>query len=325
MKKKSNLSSCKQQVYALVGPTCTYKSQVAIELAHKYPFAQFEIISADSRLVYKGMDIGTSKPTLEERKNIPHHMIDLVNPGFDYSVGLYKKETEEKIKNIFSKNKIPLFVGGTGLYLNSVLLGLSIPEVKPDLALRNELKKISQEELYKRLIELDPQAAKIIHKNDNFRIVRALEVMYKTNKSFSKLKQTSELPFNVVWVGLTYQDKGLHMEKIKERTETFCKNGFIDEVKTLLNKYGELDLFKNTIGYKEATGFLKKEITQDEMIEKITLSTKQFAKRQMTWFRANKKINWVYLDKINYKDALENVCNLIEEGSFANTSIFSVS
>ncbi len=172
-------------IYALVGPTCTHKSNIAIEFAKKYPF---EIISADSRLIYKEMDIGTSKPSDAEMKEVPHHMINLAEPSENYSVGLYKKEAEEKINNIFSRGKIPLFVGGTGLYLNSVLLGLSIPEVKPDLSLRRELKDFTQEELYGNLTKLDPKAAEIIHKNDNFRTIRALEVIYKTNKLFSELK-----------------------------------------------------------------------------------------------------------------------------------------
>ena len=265
------------------------------------------------------MDIGTSKPNIHERKNVPHYMIDLVDPGFDYSVALYKKESEKKTKEMFAKGKIPFFVGGTGLYLNSVLLGLSIPEVKPDISFRRQLKDKTQEELYQRLKELDPKACEIIHKNDNFRTIRALEVIYKTNKLFSELKKTRELPFKVIWLGLTYENKDLHKEKIRKRIRAFCKDGFIDEVKGLINKYGELDLFKRTIGYSEAIEYLKNRINKDEMIEKITLHTKQFAKRQMTWFRANKKIHWIYLDNVNYEKTLHSLSTL------ANTSIFSKS
>ena len=318
----------KKIIYAIVGPTCTYKSTIGIDIASRdvaCNVSTFEIISSDSRLVYKGMDIGTSKPTQEERKNIPHYMIDIVEPDTNYSVALYKRETENIIKDIFERDKIPLFVGGTGLYLNSVLLGLSIPEVKPDLSLRRQLKELSQEELYKKLTELDPDATKIIHKNDHFRTIRALEVIYKTNKLFSKLKTIRELPYDVCWIGLAYKDRILHVEKIKSRAESFYGNGFIDEVKSLLDKYGELDLFKNTIGYKEAIDYIKVRISLKEMIEKITLSTKQFAKRQMTWFRANKKINWIYLDELDYKRAFDKVFNLIQEGSFAKTSRVSIS
>ena len=180
------------------------------------------------------MNIGTSKPTVKEMDGVPHHMINLAEPNENYSVGLYKKEAEEKINNIFAKRKIPLFVGGTGLYLNSVLLGLSFPEVSPDLSFRKGLEEFTQEELYERLKKLDPEATEIIHKNDNFRTVRALEVIYKTNKLFSKLKAVKEQPFKVVWIGLTYKDRELHAEKIKKRAEAFCQNGFIDEVKYLL-------------------------------------------------------------------------------------------
>ena len=309
-------------VYALVGPTCTYKSSIGIELAKKYPF---EIISADSRLIYKEMDIGTSKPSSKELNEVPHHMINLSEPGEHYSVGIYKKESEEKINNIFSKGKIPLFVGGTGLYLNSVLLGLSIPEVKPDLSFRRQLKDFTQEELYENLKKLDPKVTEIIHKNDNFRTIRALEVIYKTNKLFSGLKVQKELPFRVVWIGLTYKERELHAEKIKKRAEAFCENGFIDEVKYLLNKYGELDLFKRTIGYSEAIEYLKNLLDKDKLVEKITLNTRRLVKRQMTWFRANKEIKWEYLDGLDYKEALDKVFNLIEEGSLAKTSSVSIS
>lgn len=309
-------------VYALVGPTCTYKSGIAIELAKKFPF---EIVSADSRLIYKEMDIGTSKPTNDEMKEVPHHMINLVNPGEDYSAGLYKKESEEKINNIFSRDKIPLFAGGTGLYLNSVLLGLSIPEVKPDLSLRRQLKELTQKELYENLKKLDPKATEIIHTNDNFRTIRALEVIYKTNELFSKLKTVKELPFKVIWIGLTYKERELHVKKIKKRSETFFKTGFIDEVKYLLGKYGELDLFKQTIGYSEVIEYLKNQIDKDSLAEKITLNTRGLVKRQMTWFRSNKQIQWEYLDDIDYKDALERVFSLIEKGSLAKTSKVSIS
>lgn len=313
----------KKTIYAIVGPTCTYKSRLAIDLALKYPF--FEIVSADSRLVYKEMNIGTSKPSFEDRKKVLHHMIDLVEPDFDYSVGLYKKEVEELLQKIISRGTVPLFVGGTGLYLNSVLVGLDIPGIKADLSLRRQLKEIPQEELYSRLEKLDQEATKIIHKNDNFRTIRALEVIYKTNKSFSELKKIKDLPFSVIWLGVAYKDRDLYVEKINERTKTFVNNGFLDEVKFLLSEYGELNLFKNTIGYKEAIDFLKNRINKSDMIEKITLATKQFVKRQMTWFRANKNIKWLYLDDLAYNDALSIVCKFIQEESFANTSKVSIS
>lgn len=312
----------KKTIYTIVGPTCTYKSRLSIDLASKFPF---EIVSADSRLIYKGMDIGTSKPNFEDRKKVPHHMIDVVEPNFDYSVGLYKKECEKKVNEVFNRAKIPLVVGGTGLYLNSVLKGLDIPEVKADISLRRQLKEMPQEELYSKLEKLDQEATKIIHKNDNFRTIRALEVIYKTNKLFSELKKIRNMPFNVIWVGLAYKDRELHAKKIFERTKTFINNGFIDEVKLLLSKYSELELFKNTIGYKEAINFLKNRMTVEDMIEKITLATKQFAKRQTTWFKANKNIKWLYIDDLAYSDALSIVCKFIQEESFANTSKVSIS
>lgn len=304
-------------IFALVGPTCTFKTAIGVELAKKH---SFEIISADSRLVYKGMDIGTSKPTQNEMSGVLHHMIDLVEPDNEYSVGLYKKQCEEIIHAKFKKEKTPLFVGGTGLYLNSILLGLSIPEVKPDLSFRRQLKDKSQEELYKRLNDLDPKACNFIHKNDNFRTLRALEVIYKTNKLFSELKIINKPPFEVVWLGLAYDDRDLHTKLIKKRAFSFCSNGLIDEVKSLLGKYGELDLFKRTIGYAEVIDFLKNKTKLEEMIEKIALHTRQFAKRQATWFRANKNIHWIYLDNLNYEEVLDRVFNFMQEGSFAKTS-----
>ena len=310
--------SSKPLILALVGPTCTGKSNLAIELAKKHPI---EIISSDSRLVYKEMDIGTSKPTREERKLISHHMIDIIEPGKDYSVGLYKKEVENIIDDIFSRKKIPLLVGGTGLYLNSILLGLSIPEIKADLSFRRQLKECTQEELFNNLRELDPKATEIIHKNDNYRTIRALEIIYKTNKLYSRLRIMREPPYNVVWIGLMYENKISHLETIQKRTQQFCSNGFVDEVEYLLRKYGELDLFKKTIGYSEVIDFLKDRTNKEKMIENISLNTKQLAKRQMTWFRANKKINWLKLGDYDFKDILLRM----EELSFANTSIVSKS
>ena len=316
----TSVKKSEQTVYAIVGPSCTFKSKLAIDLALKFPF---EIISADSRLIYKGMDIGTAKPTIEERKLAQHHMIDIVEPDFDYSVALYKRDAEKNIYEILSRKKSPIFVGGTGLYLNSVLMGLSIPEVKPDSSFRRQLKTFTQEELYENLKRLDPKAAEIIHRNDNFRTIRALEVIYKTNKLFSRLKAINEFPFNVVWVGITYSNRDLHLEKIRERAYGFCKEGFLNEVSSLVEKYGELGLFKNTIGYAEAIQFLNGKIKLTEMVDKITLHTRQLVKRQMTWFRSNKGINWFYLDEMGYKELFDRVFNLIQEGSLANTSIVS--
>lgn len=310
----------KKKIFAIVGPSCTYKTAISIELAKKHPF---EIISADSRLVYKGMDIGTSKPTVEERAGIPHYLIDVIEPDKDYSVAIYKNECEIRIEEITKRKKIPLFVGGTGLYLNSVLLGLSLPDVQPDVSFRRQLKDFSQEELYKRLQSLDPKATEIIHRNDNFRTVRALEVIYKTNKLFSELKSIKESPYDVTWIGLSYEDRDFHEELIKKRAFGFCGNGLIEEVKNLVSKYGELEILKKTIGYSEVLDFLRNTYTLEETIGKITQNTRALAKRQMTWFKANKSINWIYLDKLDYRDALDKVFSLIDEGSLANTSIVS--
>lgn len=285
----------KNIVFALVGPTCTLKSDVALNISQKYPF---EIISADSRLVYKEMDIGTSKPSVEERKQVSHHMIDVVNPNDGYTVALYKNEVEKLIDDIFQRGKLPLFVGGTGLYLDAVLSGFSIPKVEPDEDLRKNLKDTPQEELYEKLNKLDPKASEKIHENDNFRVVRALEVIYLTGGLFSEQKKKKDLPFNVEWIGLAYKDKKLHLERIKKRTEKFLKDGLIDETNSLLKKYGKLDLFKNTIGYKEAIDFLDGKISKEDMMEEIILNTKKYAKRQMTWFKANKEIKWVYVDDL---------------------------
>lgn len=298
----------KKTVFAIVGPTCTYKTGISIELSKEN---SFEIISADSRLVYRHMDIGTSKPTVEERGSIPHYMIDVASPGKDYTVGLYKREAEKLIEEIFKRNKTPLFVGGTGLYLNSVLTGLSIPKVEPDEELRKELNKISQQELYSELKEIDPKACEKIHENDTFRTVRALEVIKKTGNLFSDSKKIHPLPFEVKWIGLTFDDRETHTRLFRKRAELFLENGFIDEVKFLLDKYGELKLFRDTIGYKEVIEYLKDEVNKDEMVEKITLSTRQFAKRQRTWFRQNKEINWIYLDDKSIGMALDEAKKLV--------------
>lgn len=281
-------------VIAICGPTCTHKSKIAIELAKKYPI---EIISADSRLIYKYMDIGTCKPSVSEMEGIPHHMIDIVEPNEEFSVGNYKSQVEKIILEIQAKDKMPLLVGGTGLYLNAVLGGLSIPKVESDKEYRESVKNIPQMELHFKLKKLDPEAAKKIHENDNFRTVRALEVIEKTGELFSRQKKIHDLPFEVKWIGINYKDVSVHNEKIKQRTSSFCNEGFFKEVESLLKKYGELEIFKNTIGYNEAIKYLKNEINKEELIEEIFINTRQYAKRQRTWFKANKKINWLYLDE----------------------------
>lgn len=300
--KEIKINSKQNKIFAIVGPSCTYKTGIGIRLAQEFPF---EIISCDSRLIYKYMDIGTAKPSLEERKNIPHHLIDIVEPNEDFTVSQYKNLAKKIIDDIYTRNKIPLFVGGTGLYLDSIIAGLSIPMVEPDTALRKELETKDLADLHKMLEKIDNESAQRIHPNDRFRIIRAIEVTQKTGKKFSLQREIKEPSFDVEMIGLTFNDREKHSDLLKKRVEKMLKNGFIDEVKFLVNKYGKLELFKKTIGYAEVVRFLDGELTKEKLVDEITISTRQYTKRQRTWFKKHKDIIWINLDEKTFEDAYQ--------------------
>ncbi len=280
------MTKLKPKVIAIVGPTASGKTGFAISLAKKL---NGEIISADSRLVYKGFDIGTAKPSIEEREGIPHYMIDIVEPEFDYSAGLYAQEAEKLIFDISKRGKVPVVVGGTGLYFRLLLENYDVPKVEPDYELREKLSKLSYSELVLMLEAKDPARAKEIEVNDNKKLIRAIEMAEHLEKPLSEYKK--EPVFDVEWIGLNYPRAELY-ERINKRVDMMIKDGLVEETEYLLKKHGRIKNLVCTIGYQEIVQYLDNLLTLEEAKEKLKQNTRNYAKRQLTWFRKNPAIKW---------------------------------
>lgn len=303
-----NPSSNKPKILAIVGATASGKSSLAVETAKKL---DGEIVSADSRLVYKDFNIGTAKPSPEEMQGIPHYMIDIISPAETYTAGKYKIEAEEKIRQIQSKNKLPIIVGGTGFYIKSLLEGLDIPDVNPDEDFRLKMQKFvetqGKEALYKKLQQSDPIMAEKLMQNDSFRIIRALEVQHVTGQKMSDIQTLSEPQYDVLYIGLNSEDREYLYKRINDRVLSMLDNGLIHEVENLINKYGKTVSIMKTLGYREISEYLEGLYSLDEAVSLIQQNTRNFAKRQLTWFRANKNINWFFIDKMDNDEIVSQI------------------
>lgn len=276
----------KPKVIAVVGATASGKTGYAVELAKKI---NGEIVSADSRLVYRGFDIGTAKPTLEERQGVPHHMIDIVEPEFDYSAALFADEAEKVIFDIIERGKVPIVAGGTGLYYRLLLENYDAPKVEPDYELREELSLLSFSVLLDMLKKLDTERAAEIKPNDKKKLIRAIELAKHIDKPLSEYKK--EPIFDVEWIGLNYPREELY-DRINTRVDLMVKIGLIDETEQLLQKHGRIKNLVCTIGYQEMIAYMDNILTLDEAKEKLKQNTRNYAKRQLTWFRKNPLIKW---------------------------------
>lgn len=287
--------STKPKVIAIVGATASGKTAYSIELAKQI---DGEIISADSRLVYKGFDIGTAKPTPKEMDGIPHYMVDIVEPEFDYSAGLYKKEASAIIEKILNKGKTPIIVGGTGLYIDILLKNFDLPEIEANKQLRLELKNLSKLELFEKLESLDKNAASSIDPNDSKKIIRAIEIISTTGKSLDSSRGINESKYDIEWIGKNFDRKTLY-ERINKRVDIMVEEGLIEETKNLLKKHGRIPNLVNTIGYREIVGYLDSLYSLDDALELLKKNTRNYAKRQLTWFRKNEEIKWdVFPEKL---------------------------
>lgn len=274
------------KIIAVVGATASGKTAYAVELAKQI---NGEIISADSRLVYKGMDIGTAKPTIDEQQGIPHYMIDIVEPEIDYSAGLYVKEAKKYIKDIISRGKTPIIAGGTGLYFKILLENYDLPETEPDWELRKNLSNLSYDELAQMLEELDKDA--FVEKNDKKKAIRYIEILKATGKPLSESRGVGEREFEVEWIGLNYPREELY-DRINRRVDLMMEMGLVEETQNLLKKHGRIYNITDTIGYREIIMALDGVLTMDEAVEKLKQNTRNYAKRQLTWFRKNENIKW---------------------------------
>lgn len=289
----------KPTVVALVGPTCTGKTALSLKLSGHF---SGEIINCDSRAIYRYMDIGTAKPSKEERKRIPHHMLDVVDPDEVFTVTQFKEQGRECIDEIVSRNHIPIVCGGTGFYARALLEGLNIPDVPPQADLRAKLRSLAEAEgneaLHMQLQEVDPQSAARIGVNDLFRIVRALEVCTVTGKPFSELATMDESPYRVAWIGLTMADRSKLHKLIADRFHDQMHQGMLEEVEWLLDRFGPTQSILNTINYKELSQYLRGEISLEQASNDCIRHNRQLARRQLIWFRKNKLINWFNVDEV---------------------------
>lgn len=306
----------KEKLIVIVGPTGIGKTSLSIEIAKKI---SGEIISADSMQIYKYMDIGTAKVEEKEMDQIRHHLIDFLEPDEDFSVADYRKLAKEKITNINNKNKIPILVGGTGLYVNSLVYDLNFTRVASDEDIRHRLEKIKDEfgneHLFNMLEKVDPISAEKINLNDTKRIIRALEiyeitgkVMSLHNNNFRKLNDE----YDLIMIGLNMDRKKLY-DRINQRVDSMIENDLIDEVKRLLSLGYSKDLVSmQAIGYKEIIMYLDNTVSLDRAVEMMKKGSRNYAKRQLTWFRRDERIQWFDIDEYSSLDELTfNVMNYI--------------
>ncbi len=302
----------KEKVIVICGPTASGKTSLSIELAKKI---NGEIVSCDSMQIYKDMNIGTAKPTQEEMQGIKHYLIDFISPNERYSVADYKKDAKKAIKEIISKGKTPIVVGGTGLYIDSLIYEIEYQDIKFDKNYRKELEKNVKEKgleyLYKKAKEIDPQAIEKISPNDKKRILRILEIYHMTGKNKTQQEIESrkkEVEYDYHVYAIDWDREELY-NRINKRVDIMIQQGLIEEVKNILEKYKEFPTAMQGLGYKEVVEYLEGKLTKDEMIEKIKMETRRYAKRQLTWFRKNKQTIW-----IKGRENLQNNIKIILEG-----------
>lgn len=277
----------KPSIAVIVGPTASGKSDLAIRLTKKY---NGEIISADSRQVYKGLDIGTGKVSKKEQRIVPHHLLDVANPKHVFTVTKFQKLGKQAIQKIIKSKKLPIVVGGTGQYIDSLVYETNLPEVPPDLKLRAQLEKLPAEELFDKLRKLDPARARHIDRHNPRRLIRALEIIKATGKPIGPVKKNS--PYNVLWLGLNPKDRD---KRIARRLSNRFRQGMVAEVNKL--KLSKKRLSELGLAYREIPRYLAKEISKKEMGYNILLAEIQYARRQMTWFKRNKNIHWIKTEK----------------------------
>jgi len=284
----------------IAGPTAVGKTTVSIRLAQKL---DAEIISADSAQVYRYMDIGTAKPSMKERAGVKHHLIDVVDPAEEFTVADYQQLAEDAIQSIKARGKLPLMVGGTGLYIKAVIDGFLFPDEGADWQLREELLHQAREHgnqyLHDKLRRVDPPAAGRIHPNDVKRVIRALEVYRRTGKPITWHQQkAAQMPprYDAVMIGLKMGRSRLYA-RINDRVDRMLKQGLIDEVCTLLNRgYDDSLISMQALGYKEIIGYLQGKYDLEKAIRLLKRDTRRFAKRQLTWFCRDKRIHWLDWD-----------------------------
>ena len=299
------------KVISIVGPTASGKTDLSIALAKEY---EAEIVSADSMQIYKEFNILTAKPTKQQIQSVKHHLIDIISVNKEFSVGEFVKLAEDTINNIILNKKLPIVVGGTGLYLDTLLKSTRL-EIKPskDEAIREKLKNYTNEELMKKLRDIDKVSADKIHINDTKRLIRAIEFYEVLGYPISnQVKNSKEGPlkYDVCSIGLNFKNREILYDRINKRVDKMFEMGALEETRKIL-KVGTSKTSESVIGYKQIVSYLKKEIEYAEMLEDIKRETRRYAKRQLTWFRKNKEINWIYIDEHKDEKEVKNLASFI--------------
>lgn len=302
----------KPKVIVICGPTASGKTGLSVKVAQAM---EGEIVSCDSMQIYKDMNIGTAKVTKEEMQGIPHYLIDFVSPDERYSVADFQKDAEKAIGEIVAKGKTPIVVGGTGLYVDTLVYHIQYPEIETDLAYRKQLEEMIQEQglevAYQKAKEIDPQAIEKISSNDQKRIMRILEIYHQTKKTKTQLELESrreEPPYEYLIYAIDMDREKLY-DRINQRVDIMINQGLIEEVQELLEKYKDFPTAMQGLGYKEVVSYLKGDMTKEEMIETLKQETRRYAKRQLTWFRKNKEIKWID----GLRPAEENIQRILED------------
>ncbi len=309
----------KIKLITVVGPTASGKTRLGVELAKRYGG---EVISADSMQIYKGMQIATAKPTVEEMQGIPHHLMDFLEPNQTYSVAMFVDDAKKCIEDISSRGKIPVIVGGTGLYVDSLLNNISFHESQRDTELSEKLRELYYTEgvdyLLDMLRKFDGESAERLETEKNpKRIIRAIE-FYKTTgitiTEQNKNSKNEESPYSAIKLGLNFEDRQKLYDRINERVDLMVEAGLVSEAKRVFNSELSFTSVK-AIGYKELFPYLKGELPLEECIEKLKQETRRYAKRQITWFKRDKEINWLYPDKADsFEQLFEQAVQITEKG-----------
>ena len=292
----------------LIGPTAVGKTELSLQLAERL---DGEIVSADSRLFYRGMDIGTAKPTPEERARVPHHLIDVANPDEIWSLAIFQQKATEIIADIHARGKLPFLVGGTGQFVRAVTEGWTPPEVKPDERLRGVLEEMKEERgaewLHKKLQTLDPAAAEKIDARNVRRTIRALEVIFTTGYPFSQQRGQSDSPYKLLTLGLNRPREELY-QRVDERIEAMFEAGLLEEVRDLLTQDYSPELPPmSAIGYRECVRVVKGELTAEQAKVEMRRATRVFVRRQANWFKeGDPDIHWFYAGESNLVDLIED-------------------
>ncbi|KAF1084641.1 tRNA dimethylallyltransferase [Sporotomaculum syntrophicum] len=305
--------NAKIPLMVIAGPTATGKTEIAVEVAQNL---NGEVVSADSMLIYRYMNIGTAKPTMQEMKGIPHHLIDIIDPSEDFSVACYQQLAREAIENIYLSGKIPLLVGGTGFYIDAVLYNYDFSGATVDRELRKSLHQMAEdkgnEAVYKLLQIYDRETAARIHVNDLKRIIRALEIYKHTGTTGALFRNANKQiyrDYEVIFVVLYYDRKTLY-QRIEARVDKMIKQGLVTEVRGLLDAGYQRNLVAmQGLGYKEIVGFLLNEYSLDEAVQLLKRNTRRLAKRQLTWFRRYSSIKWIDMEKY---DTINKVTEVIK-------------